>query len=324
MYKYFLITLVRSLFINELIAIKCNIGTETNIAGDDDNRGDIANCVNCRANYYYNGDNFIPGVSQCEKCPISKKVGARPNAGGNARLVLQCDINCPTGTQTEQGNTTYVAQREEYNFCKVNHYYQTKGLFFQPGVDSCNKCSVQKTSDSEATLGRNASLAKQCDVSCPTGTSTKTGSTSYVSYKYECVNCKANFYYNSFGFQPGESSCEPCQNKKKIGAKETEGLNAKIDIQCDAECPTGTVVYDGDATYKSDKSDCVKCAPYYYTTKQKDWVAGIDACIPCPKIENKGSKANYPQFATQSTQCNGAFSQFFTFSLLFIYLYILL
>ncbi|EGR31571.1 immobilization antigen isoform, putative [Ichthyophthirius multifiliis] len=103
MHKNIIITLIISLFINKLKATKCIIGTETNIAGSDDDRGDRANCVNCKANYYFSGANFISGVSQCFQCPSQKTVDAQANAGRIATLAIQCNTDCPTGTQTEQG-----------------------------------------------------------------------------------------------------------------------------------------------------------------------------------------------------------------------------
>ncbi|EGR31570.1 immobilization antigen isoform, putative [Ichthyophthirius multifiliis] len=324
MHKNILIILIIQLFINKLKAVKCNWGTETNLEGIDDNLGNRANCVNCKANYYFSGANFIPGVSLCERCPISKFQDARANDGNIATLAVQCDINCPTGTQTEQGNTTYVLLRNECNFCKANYYYESFIINFTGGVDKCNKCPVQKASGFEATLGSNAKLAIQCDVTCPTGTTTKTGSTSYVSHKNECVNCNADFYFDSFYFYAGISTCKPCPVKKTSGAIHTEGLNAQIYIQCDAECPFGTVIYDGKTTYfKNDKSECVKCATNFYTIKQNGWIAGTDTCIPCPNILILSGKANYPFSATYAAQCKIVFSQFLTFSLLLIYLYFL-
>ncbi|EGR32842.1 immobilization antigen isoform, putative [Ichthyophthirius multifiliis] len=325
MNKNILITVIISLFFNELKAADCPYGTETDIAGQRNNRGNIANCVNCRANYYFNGSsaNFIPGVSQCGRCTYSKTVGAQANPGRIATLALQCDDNCPDGTQTALGKTKYVAQKQECSFCKANYYYETtKDFVFLLGFSRCDVCPVKKASGSQATAGTNASIVKQCDVACPAGTATAYGATSYVQNKNECTYCDANFYYKYTNFNPGYSTCSACPIKKTLDAKHTQGDNAKIDVQCDVACPVGTVTFNGKTTnFENDKSECVKCAANFYTRKQNGWIAGTDICIPCPNILISGAQANYPIFASQAKQCKVVFSQFLSFSLLFIYIY---
>ncbi|EGR31569.1 immobilization antigen isoform, putative [Ichthyophthirius multifiliis] len=316
MHKIILLSLIISLFINKLSFLPCPEGTETNVSGVDDDQGNPANCVNCQPDYYFNGDNFIPGVSECEECQISKAEGTQANPGGIATLALQCDINCPAGTQTENGETVYVAQKQECNFCKADHYNIFDKDDFEPGDYFCEECSIKKTSGSQATIGFEAQIEKQCNIACPTGTTTETAETNYKIHENECINCNVNFYFDSNEFLDGVSTCKPCPVKKIIGAVRTQ-------VQCDVQCPDGTVVKDGKTTFENEKSECVKCAPNFYTAKQEEWIAGIDICFPCSNILIQGAQANYPSVATQATQCRGTFSQFLTFSLLFIYLYFL-
>ncbi|EGR31568.1 immobilization antigen isoform, putative [Ichthyophthirius multifiliis] len=310
---------------NYLITQLCLLGTETNVAGEKDHQRNPANCVNFKPDYYFNGDNFIPGVSECQQCPIPLKIAAQQaNAGGIAKLALQCEINCPAGTQTEHGETVYVAQKEECNFCKAGFYFQSDIFTFSAGVHRCEQCGIKKAGGSKATLGVNASIEQQCNINCPTGTITDTGATIYLSHQSECVNCNINFYLESHYFLAGESTCKPCPVKKSFGARHTLDQNAKIEVQCDVECPNGTVIYDGKTNnFKNEKSECIKCAANFNNVKQEEWVAGTDICFPCSNILIQGAQANYHSVATQATICRGTFSQFLTFSLLFICLYFL-
>ncbi|EGR27694.1 immobilization antigen isoform, putative [Ichthyophthirius multifiliis] len=323
MKQSFLISLIILLFINKFNFLPCPKGTETNVSGDDDNQGNPVNCVNCKPDYYYNGDNFDPGVSECEVCPIPKQEDAIANPARFAVLSVQCDINCPYGTQTEHGQTVYVQQAEECNFCKDNHFYEFFGLPFEPGMSHCEECSIKKVNGSLSALGSDALQYKQCITTCPTGTVTYDGVTNFDLFSWQCVSCNYNFYFDQNEFLPGISTCKPCPVKKIIGAVYNKAEFAKKEIQCDVECPAGTVVKDGKTTFENKKSECVKCAPNFYTEKQEDWVAGIDICFPCPNILIQGAQANYASFATHAVQCKGAFSQFLTFSLIFIYLYFL-
>ncbi|EGR32844.1 immobilization antigen isoform, putative [Ichthyophthirius multifiliis] len=303
MYKNILITLIFSLFLTELKATLCPNGTETNVANQRDDGGNPTNCVNCRVNFYFNGvpATFNPGVSQCMPCIDIKTEDAQANSGRIATLTLQCKSDCPDGTQTALGNTNYLAQRQECSFCQANHYFYSEINVFRAGGDGCDACPVRKTSGAEAIAGINASLAQQCDVTCPDGTVTATGSTSFVQDRIECVNC----------------------------AKHNKADLAKIDLQCEIKCPAGTVLLNGITTnFSNNVSECVKCAANFYTTKQNGWVAGTDICVPCSNILTSGAEANFPATANQEKQCRitGAakvFSQFIQFSLIFIYLYFL-
>ncbi|EGR27691.1 immobilization antigen isoform, putative [Ichthyophthirius multifiliis] len=323
MQKIILISLIILLFINNLKSQTCLQGTETNVAGEDDSLGDLANCVNCKPDYYFNGNNFIPGVSECEECPIPNLEGGQANEGGIATLAVQCDINCPDGTQTENGDTFYIAQKEECSFCQADYFFIIDEIDFQPGESVCYQCSINKASGSQATLGSEATSEKQCNVVCPTGTTTEIGDSNYQYEETECVYCNSNFYFDSNDFLAGTSTCKPCPVKKIVGSIHTVGSNAKKDVQCEVKCPAGTVVQDGKATFENDKSECVKCAPNFYTAKPQSWVAGIDKCFPCPNILIQGAQANYPASASLATQCRVVFSQFLKFSLLFIYFYFL-
>ncbi|EGR34280.1 immobilization antigen isoform, putative [Ichthyophthirius multifiliis] len=323
MQKIIQISLIISLFINQFNFLPCPEGTETNVAGIDDDSGNPANCVNCKIDYYFNGDNFIPGVSVCKECQILKYEGEQANPGGIATLAVQCDINCPYGTQTENGQTFYIAQKQECNFCKADYYYFIEINDFEPGDSYCDICQIKKTSGSLATIGYEATSEKQCIVTCPTGTVSMHGETNFYNEKKECNRCNIHFYFDSDNFIDGESTCKPCPVKKIIGGVRNLGKNAKKDVQCEVQCPSGTVVQDGKATFENDKSECVKCAPNFYTAKPQSWVAGIDICFPCPNILIQGAKANYGTSASMATQCRVVFSQLLKFSLLFIYFYFL-
>ncbi|EGR32845.1 immobilization antigen isoform, putative [Ichthyophthirius multifiliis] len=312
------------------IVAQCNVACPTGTALDDGVTTDyvrsFTECVKCRVNFYYNGNNgntpFNPGKSQCTPCPAIKPANvAQATLGNDATITAQCNVACPDGTISAAGVNNWVAQNTECTNCAPN-FYNNNVPNFNPGNSTCLPCPANKDYGAEATAGGAATLAKQCNIACPDGTAIASGATNYVALQTECLNCAANFYFDGNNFQAGSSRCKACPANKVQGAVATAGGTATLIAQCALECPAGTVLTDGTtSTYKQAASECVKCAANFYTTKQTDWVAGIDTCTSCNKKLTSGAEANLPESAKKSIQCD--FANFLSISLLLISYYLL-
>nr|QNH91379.1 putative immobilization antigen isoform [Ichthyophthirius multifiliis] len=306
-------------------------------------------CVKCKLSFFYNGSAalgvargntpFSPGTDdntgRCIACqiPLAAPVSTR---GQDADLATQCSRSCPAGTVLDDGNTeTFQLTATECVKCKLSFFYNggaVRGAVrgntpFAPGVNNntgqCLACLVPKAAP-VSTRGQDADLATQCSIpACPVGTVLADGTTAnYAERIAECTNCAAD-YYSTGAFVAGTSQCTKCL-KSKATPSSSAGTNANIATQCDVSCPSGTVLDDGTkSTYAALASECTKCGPNFYTTKNTGFVAGTDSCTECTKKLSSGATAKSFAEATQKVQCAGNFAKFLSISLLFISFYLL-
>nr|QNH91378.1 putative immobilization antigen isoform [Ichthyophthirius multifiliis] len=325
-----LIILIISLFINELRALNCPAGTQTQAGLFED--GDLANCTHCRANFYYNGGNpagdavgaqaFTPGAAnatgQCVACQVNRE-GSAGTQGAATNLATQCSVACPAGTAVADGQTlNFALSVTQCTHCRANFYYNggnpagdaVGAQAFTPGAANatgqCVACQVNREG-SVGTQGAAANLATQCSVACPAGTAVADGQTlNFALSVTQCTHCRANFYYNGdANFVAGTNQCTACPvgANKGADAAAAQGNAAKIKTQCNVLCPTGTSNANGDTFWTAAITDCVNCAANFYFNGAFN--AGTSQCIQCPV--SKANPATAPGgSASLSTQCNSA------------------
>nr|QNH91380.1 putative immobilization antigen isoform [Ichthyophthirius multifiliis] len=304
-----LIILIISLFINQLRTqiTNCPAGSQT-AAGAETvaAAADIANCNMCKSGFYHVGNPaFDAGDAnngQCTPCPKALQNG-QATAGNLATLVNQCDVRCPTGTVINGGAASYDNAPAQCANCAPNHYSIAPNNF-QAGVSECTPCPVNLQAGAVLFIGGQATIARQCDVRCPTNTQISGGQTSYVNASSECVNCQPNHYFGGPGsFNAGTSACTACPagGNKPDGAVAKAGNEALITTQCNVACPKGTVNADGASNWVAASTDCANCgANYYYSGNA--FAAGNTECTACP-INKDGSKLTAGSNAKLATQC---------------------
>ncbi|EGR32503.1 immobilization antigen isoform, putative [Ichthyophthirius multifiliis] len=304
-----LILLIITLFINELNALACPVGTQTAAGAQQDDA--IINCNHCKANFYYksvDGTPFNAGASVCTPCSKNKAADDVPPPaaalGADATIVNQCNVSCPAGTTIANQSTNYVNAATECIKCAANFYYSGPNAFIA-GTSICTPCPENGKKDFQLAIsnkGDNATINIQCNVQCPYGTVSATGEYYWVQAKTDCVNCDVNFYFIGDAFIAGTNKCLECPSNKAQGVA-TAGSIATIILQCSLDCPDGTVLNDGKTTkYVADSKECVKCAANYYNQKRLGWLAGTDICIACNIKLTSGATAKLPSDATQATQ----------------------
>ncbi|EGR34780.1 immobilization antigen variant b protein, putative [Ichthyophthirius multifiliis] len=209
-------------------------------------------------------------------------------------------VNCPNGAAIANGQSdTGAADINTCTHCQKHFYFnggnpagQAPGAAqFNPGVSQCIACQVHKA-DSQHRQGGDANLAAQCSNLCPAGTAVEDGQPTFTQSLSQCVNCKANFYFNGgnpTGQAPGAGQFDPTQlivnpdnnpevpnvsgpngqcvacQVNKSDSQLRPGAQANLATQCNNECPTGTAIQDGAIfIYTQSISQCTFCKVDFY------------------------------------------------------------
>ncbi|EGR26990.1 immobilization antigen isoform, putative [Ichthyophthirius multifiliis] len=164
----YLIIFISLLFINQLRAVKCPAGSQTD-AGSDQvaAENNLPECTKCKLNFYYAGasplaaGNAVNGI--CTQCP-QNKIDSVATLGSEATIAKQCDISCPPGTVLDDGVIqNYVKSPAECTKCLPNYFQSVENNQIVE-AKTCAECSYKLPSGAQARIITEATRKVQCGV----------------------------------------------------------------------------------------------------------------------------------------------------------------